>query len=399
MPKIKRVIIIVLDSVGIGELPDAAEYGDEGADTLGNIAEEIGGLNLPNLEKMGMGKIKPIKGLAGDIMVEGSYGKMAEASIGKDTTTGHWEMSGIISKKAFPTYPDGFPDEVIKPFEKAIGKKVLGNKPASGTVIIEELIDEHLKTGRPIVYTSADSVFQIAAHEEIIPVEELYEFCKKARKILTGEHGVGRVIARPFVGKPGNLERTNRRKDFSLEPPENTLLDNVISAGMSVQAVGKIIDIFAGRGVSESDHTIDNMKSVDSILDFMTTDKTGLIFANLVEYDMVYGHRRNVEGYAQALVDFDNRLPEIVENMNDDDLLFITADHGCDPTYKGTDHTREYVPLLVYGNYIRKDNKIDTRSTFADMAATIADILDIENTYNGKSFVDDIMKGVTNNVR
>lgn len=392
MKNINRAIIIVLDSVGIGELPDAEEYGDVGADTLGNMAEKIGGLNLPNLAKLGLGKIKEIKGLNSNLKAEGSYGKMAEASVGKDTTTGHWELAGLISENPFPTYPNGFPDEVIDEFEKQIGREVLGNKPASGTVIIEELIDEHLKTKSPIVYTSADSVFQIAAHEEVIPVEELYEMCRKARKILTGKHGVGRVIARPFVGEPGNLERTERRKDFSLKPPENTLLDNIKEAGMNVQSVGKIDDIFANRGITASNHTIDNMDSVDAILDFMKEEKKGLIFANLVEYDMIYGHRRDVQGYAQALEDFDKRLPEIKENLNDDDVLFITADHGCDPTYEGTDHTREYVPLLVYGNNIKIDNDLNIRDSYADLAATISEILSVKKTEDGNSFKNLIIK-------
>lgn len=392
MKNINRAIIIVLDSVGIGELPDAEEYGDVGADTLGNMAEKIGGLNLPNLAKLGLGKIKEIKGLNSNLKAEGSYGKMAEASVGKDTTTGHWELAGLISENPFPTYPNGFPDEVIDEFEKQIGREVLGNKPASGTVIIEELIDEHLKTKSPIVYTSADSVFQIAAHEEVIPVEELYEMCRKARKILTGKHGVGRVIARPFVGEPGNLERTERRKDFSLKPPENTLLDNIKEAGMNVQSVGKIDDIFANRGITASNHTIDNMDSVDAILDFMKEEKKGLIFANLVEYDMIYGHRRDVQGYAQALENFDKRLPEIKENLNDDDVLFITADHGCDPTYEGTDHTREYVPLLVYGNNIKIDNDLNIRDSYADLAATISEILSVKKTEDGNSFKNLIIK-------
>ena len=393
MEDIKRAIIIVLDSVGIGELPDAKEYGDLGADTLGNMAEELGGLNLPNLEKMGLGKIKKIKGLNKDIKADSSYGKMAEKSTGKDTTTGHWELAGLISEEPFPTYPNGFPEEVISEFEEAIGREVLGNKPASGTVIIEELVDEHVETGKPIVYTSADSVFQIAAHEDVISVDELYSMCRKARKILTGKHGVGRVIARPFVGKAGNLERTERRKDFSLEPPQNTLLDNIEFADMAVQAVGKIKDIFANRGITESNHTVDNMDSVDALLDFIDSNKDGLIFTNLVEYDMTYGHRRDVEGYAQALKEFDKRLPEIKNKLNENDVLFITADHGCDPTYEGTDHTREYVPLLVYGKNIKEDNKINTRSTYADLAATIADLLSVEKTFSGKSFKKDIIKG------
>ncbi|MFW5786713.1 MAG: phosphopentomutase [Halanaerobiales bacterium] len=392
MTDIKRVILIILDSVGIGAMPDAAEYDDSGANTLGNIARELGGLNLPNLEKLGLGKIEEIKGIDSNLEVVGSYGKMAESSVGKDTTTGHWELAGIISEHPFPTYPDGFPPEVIKPLEKTIGRKVLGNKPASGTVIIEELGREHIDTGRPIVYTSADSVFQIAAHEEVIPVEKLYEICEKARNILTGKHGVGRVIARPFIGEPGNFTRTERRKDYSLNPPEPTMLDKIKESGLSVNAVGKIDDIFANKGITESNHTIDNMEGIDATLDFMKKEDEGLIFTNLVEYDMIYGHRRNVEGYANALKDFDKRLPEIMEKMKSDDILFITADHGCDPTYKGTDHTREYVPLLVYGKKIAKGIDLGTRETFADLAATITDLLSVGIVSNGKSFKKRLVK-------
>lgn len=384
--EVSRVILIVLDSVGIGELPDALEYNDKGADTLGNISRELGGLNLPYLELMGLGKIKKLKGIKNNIKARGSYGKMAEASVGKDTTTGHWELAGLITEKPFPVYPQGFPEEVIKSFEKDINRKILGNYPASGTEIIENLGTEHIKTGRPIIYTSADSVFQIAAHEDVISVEELYEICKKARKILQGEHGVARVIARPFIGKPGNFERTENRKDFSLKPPEVTMLDIIKEAGLSVQAVGKIIDIFAGKGITNSVHTIDNMKTVDKLLDFMKEDKAGLIFANLVEFDMKYGHRRDVTGYAEALQQFDKRLPEIIDNLKEDDILFITADHGCDPTFKGTDHTREYVPLLAYGYSVNPDQNLGIRSSYADLAATILDLLNLKNLSRGKSF-------------
>jgi len=390
--KVKRTIIIILDSVGIGELPDADQYGDAGAHTLGNMARELGGLDLPHLEKLGLGRIEDLEGVKSDLAAPGVYGKMAEASVGKDTTTGHWELAGLISRSPFPTYPDGFPDEVIEPFKEATGRGILGNKPASGTVIIEELVEEHFETGYPIVYTSADSVFQIAAHEEVIEVEELYEMCEKAREILSGEHGVARVIARPFVGKPGELERTDRRKDFSLAPPGTTLLNRFEEAGERVIGVGKIVDIFAGDGVTEYDHTIDNMKCVDITLDYMEEEKSGLIFTNLVEYDMVYGHRRNVEGYYQALVDFDERLPEILDSLREDDLLILAADHGCDPTYEGTDHTREYVPLLMVGEMLKEDYHLKTRDTFADMAATIAELHDLEETEDGESFAGEIVK-------
>ena len=392
MSDIKRTIMIVLDSVGIGELPDAEEYGDIGADTLGNMAKAVGGLDLPNLEQLGLGKIKEIEGMDAKIEARGIYGKMAEASKGKDTTTGHWELAGLVSNTPFPKYPDGFPDEVIDPFLEETGfDGILGNKPASGTVIIEELIDKHLETGNPIVYTSADSVFQVAAHEDVIPIERLYEVCEIARDILTGEHGVARVIARPFVGEPGSLERTDRRKDFSLEPPEPTLLNILEDAGQDVIGVGKIIDIFAGSGVTESDHVIDNMKGVDSTIEYMGKVEEGLIFTNLVETDMIYGHRRDVDGYYQALRDFDERLPEILASLKPSDILIITADHGCDPTYKGTDHTREYVPLLMVGQNLKSDTRLETRDSFADLAATIAELHEVEPTFDGKSFVKEIM--------
>jgi len=391
MQAIKRAIIIVLDSVGIGELPDASDYGDVGSDTLGNIAREVGGLDLPNLEALGLGKIRELKGVRAELKAAGSYGKMAEASAGKDTTTGHWELAGLISNRPFPTYPDGFPEEIISEFQDKTGYRALGNKPASGTVIIEELIEEHLKNGDPIVYTSADSVFQVAAHEEVIPVPELYQICQTAREILTGEHGVARVIARPFVGEPGSLSRTDRRKDFSLAPPKRTLLNNLEDDGQDVLAVGKINDIFTDSGITDYNHVIDNMECVDATLDYLKGENRGLIFSNLVEYDMVYGHRRDVAGYYQALQDFDRRLPEILDSLRDDDMLAITADHGCDPTFKGTDHTREYVPLLLTGSQIREDLDLGIRETFADLAATIADLLQVEPTIDGTSFKEEIL--------
>ena len=393
---INRVILIILDSVGIGALPDAEEYGDQGANTLVHTADAVGGLNLPNMERLGLGKIAAIKGIKSNIKAEGSYTKMKEKSVGKDTTTGHWELAGLVSERPFPVYPNGFPDEVIKSFEKKIGKEVLGNKPASGTVIIEELGEEHLKSGKPIVYTSADSVFQIAAHEDIISVEELYEMCKIAREILQDEHGVARVIARPFVGELGSFTRTDRRKDFSLAPPRATVLDKLKARGISVMAVGKIEDIFSNKGITDSNHTVDNMDSVDAVIDYLKEDKKSFIFANLVEFDMVYGHRRNPKGYAKALKDFDIRLPEIIDNMKEDDLLMITADHGCDPTFKGTDHTREYVPLLVYGDKIKEDYRLSVRESFADIAATVAEVFNLEDFKNGQSFLSNIIKGDNN---
>ncbi|MFW6266824.1 MAG: phosphopentomutase [Halanaerobium sp.] len=392
MNKINRVILIVLDSVGIGELPDAAEYGDQGAATLPNIAAELGGLKLPNLEKLGLGKIESIKGISAELKAEGAYGKAAEKSKGKDTTTGHWEIAGLISKQPFPTYPEGFPAEVMDRFEKAIGRQTLANKPASGTVIIEKIGEKHLATGRPIIYTSADSVFQIAAHEDIIPVEELYDYCKKARQILQGEHAVARVIARPFLGEPGSFERTERRKDFSLTPPEPTILNKLINNGLEVNAVGKITYIFNHSGISSSVASSDNMDCVDKTTAYLDQTEKGLIFSNLVDFDQNYGHRRNVEGYAAALKDFDQRIPEIKAAMRDDDLLIITADHGCDPTHQGTDHTREYIPVLVYGEQVKNDYDLGQRESFSDLAATIADVFAVDELKNGQSFKAEMLK-------
>ena len=380
-----------MDSVGIGELPDAEEYGDQGAATLQNIAAEIGGLELPNLEKMGLGKIENIQGLNSELEAEGAYGKAAEKSKGKDTTTGHWEIAGLISENPFPTYPDGFPAEVMDQFESKIGRETLANKPASGTVIIEELGQKHMETGKPIVYTSADSVFQIAAHEDVIAIEELYDYCKKAREILQGEHAVARVIARPFVGEAGNFERTDRRKDFSLTPPEPTILNLLEEQELEVNAVGKITYIFNHSGITNSLTTSNNMDGVDKTIEYMDQTEKGLIFSNLVDFDQNYGHRRNVEGYAAALKAFDQRIPEIKAAMRDDDLLIITADHGCDPTYQGSDHTREYIPLLVYGKEIKNDIDLGTRASFSDIAASIADIFDIDELENGGTFLGKII--------
>ncbi|MFO7815051.1 MAG: phosphopentomutase [Halanaerobiales bacterium] len=392
-PKIKRVVLIVLDSVGIGELPDAEEYGDLGANTLVHTAEAVDGFELPNLEKLGLGKIEDISGVDSNLKSWGVYSKMKEKSVGKDTTTGHWELAGLISERPFPVYPNGFPQEVIKSFEEAIGRKVLGNKPASGTVIIEELGKAHLESGKPIVYTSADSVFQIAAHQDLIPVQELYEMCETARDILQGEHGVARVIARPFLGELGSLKRTDHRKDFSLPPPEDTVLDKLKDNGIPVLAVGKIEDIFSNQGITSSNHTVNNMDSVEALIDFLEQDKKSFIFANLVEFDMIFGHRRNPKGYAEALKDFDIRLPEILDNLNENDMLIITADHGCDPTFKGTDHTREYVPLLVFGDKVKEDYKLQVRESFADIAATISEVFNLASFKNGESFLNKILKG------
>ena len=387
---INRVIWIVLDSVGMGEAYDADKFGDAGANTIGNISKTLGGLNVPNLIKLGLGNIDNMKGLEKSEAPLGCYARCAEASNGKDTTTGHWEMAGIVSKDPFPTYPDGFPKEITDKFEKAIGRGILGNKPASGTVIIEELGREHLKTGKPIVYTSGDSVFQIAAHEDVIPVEKLYEMCKIARGILTGKDAVARVIARPFVGKPGSFVRTPERRDFSLKPPYDTVLDKLNKKGLDVIGVGKIGDIFTYKGITESVHTVSNMDGVDKTLEYMNKSNKGLIYTNLVDFDMKWGHRRDVKAYGKGLEDFDVRLGEILNAMKDDDVLFITADHGCDPTFKGTDHTREYVPFVSYGKELKQNVNLGTRKTFSDMGQTIAEIFKTEKISNGESFLKDI---------
>ncbi len=386
----KRVIIIVLDSVGIGELPDASAYGDVGSNTLGSIAANIKGFALPNMEKLGLGRIAGVSGFKAEKEPSGCFGKMAERSAGKDTTTGHWELAGITLDKPFPVYPQGFPEDVIHRFENAIGTKTLGNYPASGTEIIKVLGQQHIMTGYPIVYTSADSVFQIAAHEEIISIERQYEICRTAREILTGEHSVGRVIARPFTGKEGNFTRTANRRDFSLKPPVKTILDYVKDAGMEVKAVGKIEDIFAGQGITEAVHIQGNMDGVDKTLEFMQKSFDGLIFTNLVDFDMQFGHRNDVEGYAKALIEFDNRIPEIISRMDQGDILVITADHGCDPSTESTDHSREYVPLLVYGSSIRKGINLGIRRTFADLAQTIARILGTDGEFNAASFHEEL---------
>lgn len=389
--RIKRIILIILDSLGIGELPDASEYGDAGSNTLGNIASEIKGFMLPNLEMLGLGCIDGIKGLTGEKDPIGCFGRMAERSAGKDTTTGHWELAGIVTEKPFPIYPEGFPEDVINAFENAIGTKTLGNYAASGTEIIKTLGQQHIVTGYPIVYTSADSVFQIAAHEEVIPVERLYEMCMAARGILTGEHAVGRVIARPFTGVGGHFVRTDRRRDFSLKPIEKTVLEYIKEKGLEVKAVGKIEDIYAGEGITEAVHTRNNMDGVNKTLDFIKQHFYGLIFTNLVEFDMLYGHRNDTKGYAEALLQFDRRLPEIMSALLDDDMLIITADHGCDPTTPSTDHSREYVPVLVYGKRIKKGVNLGTRRTFADLAQTLSEAFGIEGDFSAESFYKEII--------
>jgi phosphopentomutase len=383
---IRRVILIVLDSVGAGALPDAAEYGDVGSNTLGNTARAVGGLHMPHLEALGLGHTTAVLGVPPAPQPRGAYGRMAEASRGKDTTVGHWELAGVISARPLPTYPQGFPAEWVAEFERRIGRAVLGNKVASGTEIIAELGAEHIRTGRPILYTSADSVFQVAAHEEVIPVPELYRICKLARELLQGEHAVGRVIARPFVGTAGNFTRTANRRDWSLPPPEETVLDRLVAAGYAVQAVGKIEDIFAGRGITLAEHTQDNMHGVEVTLAFMARPEAGLIFTNLVDFDMRWGHRNNAAAYAQGLEAFDARLPEMMAAMRSDDLLILTADHGCDPTTPSTDHSREYVPLLVYGQAVRPGVDLGTRATFIDVAATLAEVFGVGPWPVGRSF-------------
>ncbi len=391
----KRAIIIVLDSVGIGELPDAADFGDAGSNTLVNIKKARPETSLPNMTALGLGNIQgeDIHLLGRVDAPKGAYCKMAEKSIGKDTTTGHWELAGIITAKPFPTYTEtGFPKDLMDAFEAAIGTKCIGNYAASGTEIIKELGPEHVKTGYPIVYTSADSVFQIAAHEEVIPLERQYEICEIARKLLTGEHGVARVIARPFIGEEGNYTRTKNRKDFSLEPTGVTILDLAKEKGLNVTAVGKIEDIFEHRGMTRTDHTTNNADGIEKTILYTKEDFEGILFTNLVDTDMIYGHRNDVEGYAGALEYFDGKLAEIMAEMKEDDILFVTADHGCDPTTVSTDHSREYVPLLVYGKKVKAGVDLGVRKTFADLAQTVSDYLGLGGSFEAESFLQDILK-------
>ncbi|HEU4386770.1 MAG TPA: phosphopentomutase [Blastocatellia bacterium] len=370
-----RIILIVLDSVGIGEMPDAAEFGDAGADTLGHtLASRT--VSVPNLQAMGLANIRSLA-VEPAASPTGCYGKASTRSRGKDTTTGHWEMGGLIIERPFPTYPRGFPSRVIEPFERAIGRKVLGNKPASGTEIIKELGEQHLGTGRPIVYTSADSVFQIATHERVVPLQQLYAWCEIAREILTGDDLVGRVIARPFVGEPGSFRRTEARRDYAIDPPAPTLLDLLKDKKLDVVAVGKIGSIFCHRGTSAELAAGNNNASVDQTLAALAQPSKGLIFTNLVDFDMLYGHRNDVAGYARALEEFDRRLPEIQGAMSDGDLVIITADHGCDPTDASTDHTREYVPVLCWGRRASSGVDLGTRSSLADIGQTIAENFDL----------------------
>ena len=377
----KRVILMVLDSVGIGEMPDAAEYGDAGSNTL-KAASTSPYFSMPNMRKLGYFNIDGVDIGEKEANPQGSFARMTEVSKGKDTTIGHWEISGIISPNPLPTYPNGFPQEVLDEFSKRTGRGVICNLPYSGTDVIRDYGEEHMKTGNLIVYTSADSVFQIAAHESIVPIETLYEYCEIAREMLQGEHGVGRVIARPFEGEPGNFKRTSRRHDYSLQPPKTTMLDVLSAKGFDVWSVGKIIDIFAEKGITEYVRTANNEEGIDQTISLMKKDFNGLMFVNLVDYDMLYGHRNDVDGYAKALTYFDERLPEILAELREDDILMITADHGCDPITPSTDHSREYTPLLMVGKPIEAGVNYGTRDSFADIAATILNYFGItkENT-------------------
>jgi phosphopentomutase len=382
----RAVALVVLDSVGIGEAPDAAAFGDEGSATLPHVAEATGGIRLPHMGALGLGNIAPVEGVAPVADAAGAFGAMVERSPGKDTTTGHWEIAGLVLDRPFPTYPNGFPPEVIDAFEDAIGSETLGNVAASGTEIIERLGADHMRSGKPIVYTSADSVFQIAAHVDVIPLERLYEMCKTARELLSGEHEVGRVIARPFRGSSGAFQRTADRHDFSVAPPGDTVLDEIAEAGLEVRAVGKVGDIFAGRGVTSSRPTVSNEEGIGAVIDELGKLDSGLVFANLVDFDSSFGHRNDPEGYAGALEAFDARLPDILESLGEDDVLVITADHGNDPTTPSTDHSRERVPVLVAGPSVARGVALGERNSFADCGATVAELLGVPTSTPGASF-------------
>lgn len=388
----KRVFIVVLDSVGVGELPDADSYGDVGSHTL-YAASKGKDFHMPNMEKLGLFHIDGVKErfpeIKDNIPFEGTIARLAEKSKGKDTTTGHWEIAGIISEKPFPTYPNGFPEEVLKSFEEKTGRKVICNLPYSGTEVIKDYGREHVETGALIVYTSADSVFQIAAHEEVVPLEELYRYCEIARKMLVGKHGVGRVIARPFIGTYPDYKRTANRHDFSLEPPFS-MLDQMKEKGLKVLGVGKINDIFAGKGITDTVRTHDNAEGIEKLIERTGWDFEGLCFVNLVDFDMVYGHRNDVDGYAKALTYFDEQLPRVLQGLREDDILIITADHGCDPSTPSTDHSREYIPFVAYGKNIRKGINLGTRTSFSDIAATVLEYFNIDQKVAGTSFLQKI---------
>ena len=383
----RRVFLVVLDSFGIGYEPDAADFGDVGSNTLATIMKSEY-YNTPNMKKLGLFNIDGVEAESKEENVVGAYGRMQERSRGKDTTVGHWEIAGLVSEQPLPTYPNGFPQDVLDEFTKRTGRKVLCNKPYSGTEVIKEYGKEHVETGDLIVYTSADSVFQIAAHESVVPVEELYRYCKIAREILTGKHGVGRVIARPFTG----YERTPKRHDFSLVPPSDTMLDVLKRNHFDVISIGKIYDIFAGKGISKSISTKGNTDGIKRLFEQQEEDFNGICFLNLVDFDMLYGHRNDVSGYAKAVTEFDNALETFMKNMRDEDILIITADHGCDPGFKGTDHTREYTPMLMYGKLVQEGINLGTRSCFGDIGQTILDIFDVKENVQGESFWNKVRK-------
>jgi len=389
--KFRRICLIVLDSVGIGELPDAARFGDAGAHTLGHIAERVPALQLPHMESLGLGSIAPLHGIRPAQCRGAYYGKMAEASVGKDTMTGHWELMGLKVDIPFNVFPDGFPPQLLEPFERETGRKVIGNKPASGTEIIAELGERQMKTGEWIVYTSADSVFQLAAHEDVIPLDELYRACEIARRLTLEEpYAVGRVIARPYVGEPGSFKRTPNRHDYAVKPPAPTVMNRLKDAGLQCIAVGKINDIFSGEGVTSALPTKSNADGIDTTIRELGKPFEGLLFTNLVDFDSLYGHRRDPEGYAAALNEFDERLPEIMAKIGEDDLLIVTADHGNDPFHHGTDHTREYVPLIVYSPRLAGGGSLGIRDTFSDIGATVADNFGTAGTGFGTSFLSEL---------
>ena len=388
----RRVFLIVLDSMGIGYEPDADLFGDVGSNTLKTIASSSA-FDTPLMKQMGLFNIDGVREWAEGVEdATGAFGRLQESSNGKDTTIGHWEMAGIISKKPFPTYPDGFPEDVLDEFSKKTGRGVMCNKPYSGTEVIKDYGREHIETGDLIVYTSADSVFQIAAHESVVPVDKLYEYCEIARKILVGEHGVGRVIARPFVGEYPDFVRTPRRHDFSLVPPQNTMMDVLVENGYDVYGIGKIYDIFAGKSIEHTQRIENNIDGMNRTIQMLDTDFNGLCFVNLVDMDMIYGHRRDIDGYAAAATKFDEQFKEFVAGMREDDIVMVTADHGCDPGFKGTDHTREYVPFLAYGKDIKAGADLGTRSSFADIAATVQEIFNVKQATQGTSFWNEIKR-------
>ncbi len=391
MKRDRRAIVITLDSVGIGALPDAADYGDAGADTLGHLCEAVRPLAMPHLAAMGLGNLKPLPGIPPVTNPTACFARLGERSAGKDTTIGHWELMGLVTPTPFPTYPKGFPPEWITGFEKAIGRKTLGNVPASGTDIIQQLGAAHLRTGFPIVYTSADSVFQIAAHETVIPVEELYAICRTARKLLVPPHGVSRVIARPFEGRGGQFTRTERRRDFSVSPHGPTLLNLLGAQGYDVAGIGKIRDIFAGTGLTRHYKSGSNQEGMDRTLEAMGEVTSGLILTNLVDFDMLYAHRKEMDGYARALAAFDRQVPEILRRLRANDLFVISADHGCDPILPGTDHTREYVPLLIQGAPLRCGVDLGTRESMADLAATLQAFFGVAGELAGRSFLHEVL--------